>query len=155
MGYYLRYFGDGTAPDIASISRGVEEIDPNVLFGRRNSAVAEPRGALLWYRTAEQEPALIGQIEVNLPDDGIFEEEIEEFVELAEAGTGNRQAIQQFLQQCTFIVAIECLFGDRNTNDVLDEIGPILHWLSTNFDGFSQADGEGFYRGEELVLATK
>lgn len=152
MSYYLRFFGLGKPLDVSILADGVSQIDARVAFGRHEADVANPLSALIWFLDAGSEPALLANLEINVPGDGLFEDEIEEFLDFAADGEGQRDHVIDALQRCTFIVAIQCLFGDQDTDVALDRLGPVLTWLNHNLRGFSQADGEGFYLGHELVL---
>jgi hypothetical protein len=99
----------------------------------------------------------IGQVTVNIPGDGLFDEELEELVELAQESEEQSAAAEvvEVLRAARAIVAVQVLFGDRETERTLDLLAPLWTWLQVNREGLIQADGEGYYDGQELILALE
>src|SRR5690348_1653917 len=93
----------------------------------------------------------IGEVTVNVPGDGLFDEEIVELVELAQEGDDRSAAarVVGVLRAARAIVAVRVLFGDREADRTLDLLAPIWTWLQVNREGLIQADGEGYYDGQE------
>jgi hypothetical protein len=95
----------------------------------------------------------IGHVTLNVPGDGLFEEERDELIEFAEDGneTQKRRVIDS-LRAAREIVAVQVLFGNGDTDWTLDCLSPLWTWLQSNRRGLIQADGEGYYDGPDLIL---
>lgn len=94
--------------------------------------------------------------EVNR-DDGdvgsLMREEIEEFMEhLADAPNNrNRRRVEKHLQNTRFIVAARLPTFDID-EDGYTALGHVLNYLLRNNGAMIQADGEGFYAGEKVIV---
>lgn len=95
---------------------------------------------------------LVAQLEVNLPGDGLFEDEAGLLREEAEDAGGSEVAVR--LGSVTAIVAAHVLWQSRSGDDTLDLLAPLWDWLIANRRGLLQTDGEGFYDGRRLILET-
>ena len=97
----------------------------------------------------------IGHVTLNLPGDGLFDEERDELIEFAQDGDDKsaKDRVIDTLQGARAIVAVKVLFGDNDTDWTLDRLIPLWTWLQANRHGLIQADGEGYYDGQELILA--
>jgi hypothetical protein len=95
----------------------------------------------------------VGHLTLNVPGDGLFDEERRELIEFAEDGdeVGKRRVID-ILRAARGIVAMQVLFGDGDTERTLAAIDPLWRWLHANRHGLLQADGEGYYDGNKLIL---
>ena len=95
----------------------------------------------------------VGHLTLNVPGDGLFDEERAELIEFAEDGSGRgKSRVMETLRAARGIVAVQVLFGDRDTERTLATLDPLWHWLHVNRRGLLQADGEGYYEGQELIL---
>lgn len=93
------------------------------------------------------------QIEINQPGDGLFEEEIEEFLEFLDDVEGKaRQRVEQVLKKSKRTIAIQILGQGRESEPTLAVINPLLQWLMQTREGLLHADGEGYYDKNGLVL---
>lgn len=96
------------------------------------------------------------QIEINRPKDGLFEEEIEELQEAAKEARGvGRKTVLQALAEAKATLALQVLWQDRDTEQTLSMLDPLWNWLLANRSGLVQADGEGWYKGRELILRVE
>lgn len=95
---------------------------------------------------------LLAELEVNLPDGGLFEEEVDELREQAELAGGAEVATR--LGSVTAILAVHVLWQGRSPEETLELLDPLWKWLTANRRGFRQADAEGFYDRGELILET-
>lgn len=136
MGYYLRFFSTDTRPITAPLlEEALKEVDPG-------------------YALADEELSCGGElyalVSVDAPPDP---EEIEEFVELVEEtrGRGKKQVLE-VLQSASAVAAIQVLQQGRETEATFARIDPLSAWLLENRQGLLQADGEGFYDREKLIL---
>jgi hypothetical protein len=95
----------------------------------------------------------VGHLTLNTPGDGLFDEERDELVEFAEEGDGRgKQRVIDTLRAAHGIIAVQVLFGDGDTERTLTALDPIWRWLHANRRGLLQADGEGYYDGDALIL---
>ncbi len=96
---------------------------------------------------------LLAVLDIYNATDELFDEEsgIQEQLEETEKGPGRKRVA----------VVSEALHGDRGgrgivwsreVDGVLDEIGPLWDLAVEPLCRLMQADGEGFYEGEELIL---
>lgn len=72
----------------------------------------------------------IGHVTLNVPGDGLFEDERDELIEFAEEGneTQKRRVIDT-LRAAREIVAVQVLFGGGDTDWTLDCLSPLWTWL--------------------------
>jgi hypothetical protein len=91
--------------------------------------------------------------EINHTTDPDAKEEVEEFVEFLEdmADTPQRRNVLSHLQRTTFVVGNQIPTSDFE-DDGYDAVGEFMRFFLEHNDGMIQADGEGFYDGEELIL---
>jgi len=95
----------------------------------------------------------IGHVTLNVPGDGLFEEERDELIEFAEEGNeAQKRRVIDTLRVAREIVAVRVLFGNGDTDWTLDRLSPLWTWLQSNRRGLVQADGEGYYDGHDLIL---
>lgn len=143
MGYYMRYIVADeravTLQDVQSALAGASggyELD-----GEETEATISYRG----HR--------VGHLTLNVPGDGLFDEERDELLEFAAGGDGTgKRRVMDTLRAARAIVAVQVLFGDGDTERTLEAIDPIWRWLHANRRGLLQADGEGYYDAVDLIL---
>ena len=98
----------------------------------------------------------IGHVTLNVPGDGLFEEERDELIEFAEEGNeAQKRRVIDVLRAAREIVAVQVLFGNGDTGWTLDRLSPLWTWLQSNRRGLVQADGEGYYDGHDLILTLE
>ena len=138
MGYYIRYFVEtGSAPSGDELS----------------SAFAGTRTAVHDGEIVDR-GNVCGAIEVSTPSDELFEEEIAEFREFLDEVpmTPGKRRVLECLDRCKAIVAVQVLFGTGDAETTLQKVDPLWNWLFANRSGLLQADGEGFYDGQTLLV---
>ena len=147
MGYYMRY--------IVSDDRPIGLEDIRTVFAEAGTAYevdGEETEATIAY---EGKP--IGHVTLNVPGDGLFDEERDELIEFTQDGDDEsaKDRVVNTLRDARAIVAVQVLFGDGDTDRTLDRLVPLWSWLQANRHGLIQADGEGYYDGQELILALE
>ena len=145
MGYYMRY--------IVSDDRTIGLEDIRAVFAQAGTGYeveGEEVGATIAY---EGKP--IGHVTLNVPGDVLFDEERDELIEFAQDGNNKsaKDRVINTLRVARAIVAVQVLFGDGDSDRTLDRLIPLWTWLQANRHGLVQADGEGYYDGQELILA--
>lgn len=87
-------------------------------------------------------------------DESLVHEEIEEFLDLLEDAprNRNRRRVETNLRNTRFIVAAQ-LPTSSIDEDGYVALGNILRYLINNNGAMIQADGEGFYEGDKIIVA--
>jgi hypothetical protein len=145
VGYFFRFFAaDAQGLDFLSVQTALRKLDPQYRL-----EIDELRElAVLSY--GEQRLALV---EINGQDDDIFQDDLAEFRDLV--GDGNSPAenrVREVLQTTQTIVAVEAQWEGEDAEPVLSRIDVLWEWLFTSRKGLLQADGEGFYDADGLIL---
>ena len=147
MGYYMRFLGIGQAITIQQLATMLTTIDKD--YKVIKSHIEDKRGELLYQNT------LLGEIEINQPDDGIFDEDIEELIDLvSDSEEKNEKIVINSLKNTTFIVAISALWEGKDSDKTLAKLDVIWDWLFENKQGLLQADNDGFYDQSGLILES-
>ena len=144
MGYYMRFvITDEKDISLDTIDSALKEIDPaySVDFD-------DNEGELLYHED------VYGVFEINRPGDGLFDEEIGELKEFVQDSEGDRRSeVLQVLDNAKSIIALQVLQqGRATTEETFVRIDPLWEWLFRNFRGLMQADGEGYYDAQGMVL---
>lgn len=96
---------------------------------------------------------ILAHVTINVPGDGSFDDERAQLIESAKEGEGpGKAAVLEALSNARTILAVQVLFGDRETDETLDALDPLWSWLQDNRRGLLQADGEGYYDTSGLIL---
>ena len=145
MGYYMRYVSTDQRPVTAA------EL--------RNALLATGPGYDIQVddvaATIIHAGVTIAHVEINVPGDGLFDEERDELVEFAVNTTGDlaaKERVLQTLRMAQTIVATQVLFGTGENDSTLRRLDPLWAWLFRNRQGLLQAEGEGYYDVRGLVL---
>jgi len=138
MGYYMRF--------IVTDPRGVTESEIADGLRALGSAMTLNEDGDL-----ETDDSVCGQIDLNRPGDGLFEDELAEFKEAIEDQPegDNKARVRECLKHATAIVAVQVLSPIEESVEALE---PLWTWLFDNREGLMQADAEGFYDREGLIL---
>jgi len=147
MGYYIRFFDTSETPlTIGEIETALREVDP----GYRLEA---PEAATIPQADLYLRDGLYAEIEINEPGEGLFEDEIAEMLEFLEDAEGKtRKRVEHVLKGARRIVSVRVLGQGRDTETTLAGIDPLWKWLFSRRPGLLQADGEGYYDADELIL---
>jgi len=96
---------------------------------------------------------MLAHVTLNVPGDGLFDDERAELLESAADGEGTGKAtVLETLSQARTIVAVQVLLGFGDTDETLDALGPLWSWLQDNRRGLLHAEGEGYYDADGLIL---
>lgn len=145
MGYFFRYFlTSDPAPDYEQIAAALRAADPGY------DLTLDPLidAAALTYRGER-----LALVEINLPGDEMFEDDVAEFRDLVGAGASTAEAqVLAALAQVRALIAVEAFWAGDDAEPVLSRIDSLWAWLFGHHNGLLQADGEGFYDADGLVL---
>lgn len=149
MGYYLRYIvTDEKEVTLTVLESGLKQ--HNVAYSIERDNESDDEGNFNF------NDDIYGAIEINRPGDGLFDEEIEELKEFLEDAEGERKSeVLQVLDDAKAIVAVQVLWAAREAEETLEIINPLWLWLYANRKGLAQADDEGYYNAEGLVLEVE
>jgi len=143
LGYYMRYIVVDERPvTLTDVQTALSEPDGDyVVDGEETEASVSFRGQV------------VGHLTLNVPGDGLFDEERDELVEFADEGDARgKRRVLDALRRARGIVAVQVLFGDGDPERTLGALDPLWRWLHVNRRGLLQADGEGYYDGQELIF---
>lgn len=145
MGYYLRYITTNQqAITLPVIAAALQALDPAyTLAGDQVDDIAD----LLHGET------FCGVLEINRPGDDIFEDDLREFRDMV--GTGETEAerrVLAVLANAQAMVAVEAIWQGTDSESALGRLDPLWDWLFAHHTGLLQADNEGFYDADDLIL---
>ena len=150
MGLFMRFFSTSEQPiDLGALDAALREIDPkySVLKG---TEPGKELALLAWKKDPH------GDIEVNRPGDGLFDEEIAETKQfVAEARGDRKQEVLDVLERTRFTFAVQVIWMGRHAELTLRRIDPVWGWVFKHYEGMLHVDGEGFYDRSGLVLEMK
>jgi hypothetical protein len=155
MGYYLRVFcNSDTVPSVASLEGALQAVGPGLRLhtdGRVDSADWE--NAELRYKDGK-EPILV-EINRNNGADTIAAEEAGEFAsEIRALQQSNATArVLEHLRANRYTVCCRLLTDIDDDGFVAND--QLMDYFILNHRGMVQADGEGFYDGDELLVELK
>jgi hypothetical protein len=139
--YYMRFLCEDDHPlDPDEILSGLRNADP--LFRLDGGILA--RG-----------DDLLAELEVSWRTEQLFAAEIDELREQAREQSAAGQAVLARLESVTAILAVRVLWQERTAEQTLTQLDPMWRWLLSRHRGLIQADGEGFYDGQRLILAIE
>ncbi len=145
MGYYMRFITSSKQViTLTDIENTLREVNPAYQLEPDQA----PDMADLLYAGKR-----FGLIEINHPDEEIFEDDLHEFTEMVGEPTDvSSRRILEVFATATLIVAVEAFWEDGESEDSLSKLDPLWDWLFSHYEGIVQADGEGFYDESGLVL---
>jgi len=148
MGYYMRFVSTDPRPITATDLRSaLTAADPGYDVDVDATAA-----------TIRHSGATIAHLEINLPGDGLFDEERDELVAFATDAAGDRSAkarVLSTLHGARAIVAAQVLFGTGDVEQTLGHLDPLWAWLFQNREGLVQADSEGYCDTRGIVLKVE
>lgn len=149
MGYYMRYLAtDTNTIDLGVLETALKRIDP--AYAIKVDGQIDNLGDLFYGDIR------LAQLEINLPDEDIFEDDINEFRDLV--GSGDEPGVRHVLdvlESATCMIAVEAFWEGEDSEGTLAKLDPLWDWLFANYMGISQADSEGFYDAKGLILERR
>jgi hypothetical protein len=156
MGYYVRAFCTSPElPPLRTVLEWVKSGGVSLELGTENVAVnldsPDWREAELRYKVGNQSIV----VDVTRSSDELLSDEIEEFVEFLEdvPESVEKQKVVKQLRQTKAIVATQ-LLGDVD-DDGYTAAGTFISFFVEHCGGMIQADGEGFYDGDDVIVALE
>lgn len=96
---------------------------------------------------------LIGQIEINHAGEDIFEDDIASFRDMIGEGKSDEErSALTVLDNARYMIVAEVLWKGINAETTLEKFDPLWAWLFANRIGILQADNEGFYDANGLIV---
>lgn len=157
MGYYVRAFcTQGQPPPLRlvldfSAERGLRlALDPEVSRPALDDGNWEQVGIVYKDNKA---PILLEVSRDDGDDESLMREEIREFIEFLEDAPNkkNRRRVEKMLRNTRFVVAAQLLTSDID-EDGYAALGHVLTYFVDNNGAMIQADGEGFYEGDKIIV---
>jgi hypothetical protein len=148
VGYYMRYVSTDDRPITTAEIR-----DALVAAGTGYDVEIDDTAATIVHSGAR-----IAHVEINVPGDGLFDEERHELDEFVMNADGDRWAsarVRHVLGAAQAIVAAQVLFGTGDVKETLNLLDPLWEWFFRNRHGLLQADGEGYYDARGVVLRVE
>ncbi len=148
MGYFMRYIlADARPINFALIGETLAVLDP--LYSLRATDLDELVEVLY-------DDQLYGQIEIDVPGDELFDDDLSAFTEMLGETTGaEEQLVAEILSEATQILAVEMFWEGENSEATYARFDPLWIWLFANRRGVLQADSEGFYGASGLLAERK
>lgn len=156
VGYYVRAFcASGDPPPLRQVLDFAREkgcpirLDPDVTETSPDDPGWEQVGLL--YKDGKL-PILL-EVNRNDGEDSLVREEIEEFLEFLEDAprNSNRSKVDDHLRATRFVVAAQLPTSDID-DDGYNANGWVMRFFLERNAGMIQADGEGFYEGDKLIV---
>ncbi len=148
MGYFMRFLlCDPRMLDMKAIGDVLASVDPRYMMRPTDlEQLVE-----VWY-----DGTLYGQIEIDTRGDEMFTDDISAFTEmLGEPSTPQEIIVADSLKAATQIIAVEMFWEGTNGEATFEKFDPLWDWLFSNRKGILQADTEGFYNAEGLLVERK
>lgn len=155
MSYYTRIFC--RAAEKPTVTAILEHLETVLDFEVSTNLSPEEAGSAAWttFELHYDEDRLPIQVECNfVSDDETAREEIAEFIEQVEDlddADENSEAVISRLRATRFIIACQLPVSDID-DDGYDANGELMNFVAAKCDGLIQADGEGFYEKDELLV---
>jgi len=149
MRYYIRFIIDDEQEiTLDAIEAGIKSIDPDFRFAEWDR---ECECAELFHGNQ-----LYGEIElIRLDPDEIDEEIVELLEDVETAVEGDQETVTYCLKNAKAMIVILAVLNGRDAEDTLNTISPVWNWLFDQYQGLLQADGEGYYDQEDLILKVE
>lgn len=148
MGYFMRYISTDARPvTFATLDEVLAAVDTK--YALRATDLDELVEVLY-------DGQLYGQVEIDSPEDELFEDDISAFTEmLGEPKTDGERTVAAALAAAQQIVAVEMFWEGTDGEATFSKFDPLWDWLFANRTGILQADTEGFYSTEGLLVERK
>lgn len=150
MGYYMRFI----TRDDRDVS--FDQIEAMLILGDARYALQRSQFEFEQVADVFYDSVLIGQIEINQVDDEIFEDDVSAFREMIGEPVSNEdRSVLAILNQAWLMVVVEALWKGTDAEYTLTKFDPLWAWLFANRSGILQADNEGFYDANGLIVERK
>jgi len=145
LGYFLRYLITQNAElDLTTLEKLLQNDDPRYII------LQDEIDGSGQFKYGDQ---FIGILEINHRHDELFDDEINELRELVMySKSDRREAVLNVLNSTTKLVALELIWQGDNPDPTLELADPLWDVLFGTYSGLLQADNEGFYDSDGLIL---
>jgi hypothetical protein len=156
MGYYTRVFCTSSEiPALSEISNQMEKVCKEFRIESAEGNLDNNwKSFSLNYKNSRL-PLLV-ELNKRSDEDNLANEEIDEFIESIRAPmfSLSKRKVINHLMQTKYVVVSQLPTSDID-DDGYEVNGALLQIFASQFGGIVQADGEGFYIGNKLVVKEK
>lgn len=150
MGYYMRFIASDQG-DVSFDQIETMLVSVDVHYTLQRSQFEFEQVADVFYGGV-----VIGQIEINRVDEEIFEDDVSAFRDMiGEPASNEEHSVLAILDRARFMVVVEALWKGTDAENILTKFDPLWAWLFENRIGVLQADNEGFYDANGLLVERK
>lgn len=146
MGDFIRYIL--TEPHdltLEGVEKGLRQVDPE--FAIVVDQAAQNMGDVLLGGE------VFGEIELNRPEDQVFDEDIEDLREqLVDIPNSEKAVVMKALAKATGMIAFQIT---EEGHDQYGQIDAFWDWLFVHYAGLLQIDDEGYYNQDDQVLEVE
>jgi hypothetical protein len=133
------------------IESGLKSVDPGYTLTPLNWGRQGCEDAELFFKGE-----LYGQVELNQFGQEEIDEELEELIEDVECTEeATKDEVLRILKKTRVMFVIHVLWQGRDAELTLKRLEPLWEWLFKNYRGLLQADGEGYYNEQDLILKVE
>ena len=147
MSYYMRYISnDPRLFSLLDIESALQAVDPKYSIKITSTCLSVQAGQLKYGRALYACIEIVNVSQVQCEDIEELREEVED------GGEGENERVLHCLDTATCLLTMEVKWQSRSNEVTLQKIDPLWNWLTENRKGLAQADGEGYYEGQTLIL---
>ena len=158
MGYFTRVFcSTKRKPKISRILESLKSHGFNISVNLSESKINNENWTNFELTYDPERLPLLVELNQKGKSDGLAEEEIEEFLEFIEKPKFyelKKKKVINHLKSTEYIICIQL-----PTNDIIDQgyevNGKLMEFMELNYSGMVQADKEGFYAKNNLIVELK
>ena len=156
VGYYLRAFcRNDELPPLGRVFEWAAREGIGLELPVSSALIDDPhwRQAEIRY-TADKQPFVV-DVSTGSSDDDLLSDEVEEFVELVKdvEDSAEKQTVLAHLRRSRAVVGVQ-LLGDID-DDGYNAVATFLRYFVEYSGAMIQADGEGFYEGDRILVELK
>lgn len=147
MAYHVRFFSMAAEPvSLAMLHQAIQRID--------REYTVEPDPSTWQLGLLYHGDQLCAELELNVPGDGLFEPEMEEFFDRLASENGASTGIEDRLRAAQQIIClrVSAHVASSREDPPLRELEPLWTWLFEHSGGLLHADRDGLYDRQGLLL---
>jgi hypothetical protein len=150
MSYFIRFIQtDKETTTLPLLADWLRSVDPRYTIDEIGGVGEDEEVGMLRYDGVDY-----AALEIDRGGDMLADERTELIDEIGGSRRKNARSVKDIVAGAGLFLVAQVLWGDRKTDETLEKLAPIWEWLLTNRDGLVQADGEGYYDINGMVLKT-